>query len=259
MPRKLDLKDTTFLIIVRIDSKERYENLETVTRYITCYFETNVLILEADKTQQAAMDNRENVQYQFVWDEDDIFHSTKYRNMLLKQCTTKYFVNYDTDVILPFHQIKEGITVLRENKAEFVFPYDGRFYNIHTILRKLFIKKMSTTLLSDHLYLGNLWFPNSVGGVCMSNTAIYRQCGWENENIHGWGPDDKERFQRVKRLNYTIQRIPGPLFHLHHPRDANSFFANQHIAIKNQIEYLKICSMPIQQLQQYVGSWKWTK
>ena len=49
---KTDLTDVTFLIPVRIVSKERFENFILVLKYLNKFFKLTVTVLEADKSEK---------------------------------------------------------------------------------------------------------------------------------------------------------------------------------------------------------------
>jgi hypothetical protein len=46
---KIDLKDVTFVIPVRIDCIERLENIFLIIDYLYSLFDTNIIVLESDK------------------------------------------------------------------------------------------------------------------------------------------------------------------------------------------------------------------
>ena len=46
---KLDLKDVTFTIPVRIESEDRKRNLKTVIQYMVHHLDTNIIILVWDQ------------------------------------------------------------------------------------------------------------------------------------------------------------------------------------------------------------------
>ena len=43
---KHDLKDITFTIPVRIDSKDRFDNIHYIIDYLTANFDTNIIVFE---------------------------------------------------------------------------------------------------------------------------------------------------------------------------------------------------------------------
>lgn len=82
MMKKVDFKDLTFLIPVRLDSIIRLENLLASIDSINETFATNVYVLEScsykNKLLERILPN--NVKYVFIEDKDPIFYRTYYLN-----------------------------------------------------------------------------------------------------------------------------------------------------------------------------------
>ncbi|MGV8137962.1 MAG: hypothetical protein AB2L20_22355 [Mangrovibacterium sp.] len=74
--QKIDLKDVTFLIPIRIDSSQRLENILAVLRFLHSYFHTSVFVLEADVREQVRVPD--SIRKWFVKDHDPVFHRTHY-------------------------------------------------------------------------------------------------------------------------------------------------------------------------------------
>jgi hypothetical protein len=72
---KIDLRDITFVIPVRIESIERLENLQSVTDYILRYSLTNIFILEAAPRNNGFLRKclSPEIEIYFVEDNDTIF------------------------------------------------------------------------------------------------------------------------------------------------------------------------------------------
>ena len=45
----IDFKDTTFIVPVRFDSEDRYNNFKVSMDYILRNFDTNIIVLDSDK------------------------------------------------------------------------------------------------------------------------------------------------------------------------------------------------------------------
>ncbi|GHU91936.1 hypothetical protein FACS1894155_12040 [Bacteroidia bacterium] len=77
---KINLTDLTFLILVRLDSIQRLENIKMVTDSLLKYFDTNIYVLEADVYNNDILKNQLNrkIRYQFMEDKDPILHKTRY-------------------------------------------------------------------------------------------------------------------------------------------------------------------------------------
>ena len=86
---KYDMKDLTVLIPIRVESLVRLENVLAVIRYLRKYFETNIMVLEADKRNNGVLCSLlpQNVDYIFVPDNDPVFYRTKYINQMTRKAT----------------------------------------------------------------------------------------------------------------------------------------------------------------------------
>lgn len=255
---RIDLQDVTFIIPVRIDSEDRLENLNIVTRYLTKHFWTNILVIEADdipRVNDARLS--EGVEYLFVQDDSRILHRTRYLNLGIKKSQTAIVSIYDTDVLMPYQQILKAVKNIRAGQATMAYPFDGRFINIDR--RNVGDLKRS---LSCNGLMGLAAHANcietSYGGCCFIDRAIYQSCGLENEHFKTWGPDDIERAKRIQILGYQLKRVAGPLFHLNHYRGRSST-PPPHQIFENDKEYIKICNFRKPELEKYITTWEWAQ
>lgn len=242
---------------IRIDSKERKRNLDTVLQSLLELTSAYIIILEADKDQKYFYAKMiERVKYIFIEDDNLIFHRTRYLNQLLRMSETDIVGIWDTDVLFDKEQIEKA-TIEIQNGATLCYPYDGRA----VFIEEQESEEIRTDVLlflscnSKKSYLPFLARP-SVGGAFMVNKWRYIENGGENENFYGWGPEDAERFKRMEILKEPISRIPGFLYHLYHPRGINSTFGFDDRGKNNIKEFLKICKMNIYQLREYIKTWK---
>lgn len=242
---KLDLTDVTFLIRLRIDSMQRFENTNTVIRFITSHFKTNISILEVDGEQQyfpEIMVN--NVRYRFVEDKNEIFHKTRWANQMISDASTPYVAVWDADAIATPEQVVEAVEKLRTGEAVMCFPYNGRFYSCDKISTDLYKTFHDIEVLNKNILVMQLMHGyHSSGGAFIVNRKQYIAAGGENENIYGWGLEDAERLKRMETLNLPVFKSKGPLFHLWHPKVKNSWFANAEIERQNRRELLKTCKI----------------
>ncbi|SMO70819.1 N-terminal domain of galactosyltransferase [Saccharicrinis carchari] len=252
--------ELTIVIPVRIDCKERKENLDIVLFSILETTSAFIIILEADSKRQYFFKEREDrIKYVFIHDDNPILHRTHYLNKLLKMSETDKVGIWDTDVILNAKQIKDGINAIN-NGITLCYPYDGRF---------LFLgAKQSNQVRYNMTSFLNLTDENttdvptalgrpSVGGAFIVNKDRYLQAGGENENFYGWGPEDAERLKRMEILQEPIARIKGPLFHLYHPRGINSACGYTERDKNNVNELIKVCSMKTAEMHDYIDTWTW--
>ncbi|WP_035141048.1 galactosyltransferase-related protein [Flavobacterium daejeonense] len=224
---KVNLKDVTFLIPVKVDSVIRIENLLATVNYIIKNFNTNIIVTEIAKYNNHILGKvlNRNINYIFVEDKDPIFHRTKYLNRFANEVETPFIAIWDADVIIDKRQIMDAVFKLRKDEADIAYPYDGRFYDTSPIIRDLFLIKQRISIL--HKYANRMFLPygsNHKGGAFIANTKKYRIAGMENENFYGWGPEDFERYERWYNMGFMISFITGGLYHLTHPRDINGKF-----------------------------------
>lgn len=222
---KLNLKDVTFLIVIRLDSIQRLENVVAITDLLVSYFDTNILVVESDvycnNFTQRLLDKK--VEYHFVEDKDPVFYRTKICNVFAKNVITKYISIWDADVIPDKLSIYESIQCLRSNQFDVAFPYNGYCFDVSPILRKLFLKSRKFSILQKQKKKMSLLYNHSlVGGGFFIDREKYIDAGMENENYYGWGNEDFDRFVRWKTKKYKIKRIDECLFHLSHPRTENT-------------------------------------
>lgn len=245
---KINLKDTTFVIPIRIDSIIRLENLILTLYYLESNFDTNIIIVEASPYNNKIIENLigENIRYLFYEDHDPIFYRTKYLNHASVQVLTDIIGVWDADVVIDSKQVVEAVEKIRQQECEVAYPYDGNFLDVSHILRNIYYKERDIGFLEKNktkmrLLYSSMKKADAVGGAFLASTKKYLLAGAENELFYGWGPEDAERFWRWKGLGYKIFRSRGCLFHLSHPRDINggvnisSFSMNHKSAIVNLI------------------------
>lgn len=224
---KMNLEDLTFLMPLKVDSVIRIENLLAGIRYLQRHFKTHIVVLEVgyyDNGLLRKLLNRD-VKYIFIEDRDPVFHRTKYRNLIAKRVETPFLAVWDVDVLVDKKQIIEAMEKLRYGEADFVYPYDGKFYDTSSIIRTLYMKKQQMKILhQNRMRMELIYGENHKGGAFFARTDKYHLSGMENENFYGWGEEDFERYNRWMILGLNISRVSGCMYHLSHPRDINGRF-----------------------------------
>ena len=221
--------NTTFLILVRLDTIERIENLLAATKFLTQNLETTIAVLECAQLNNGLLKNLldKTIHYTFQEDHDPILYRTKYLNQMIRSVETPFVAVWDTDVIVPVSQIAKAVEMLQNGEANFVYPYEKQFLDTSPILRKLFLETGNIDVLEQNVKkMKEMYLPNPVGGAFLANVEAYKASGLENEDFYGWGMEDGERYHRWENQGYKIKRVPGPLFHLSHGRGINSVFHN---------------------------------
>lgn len=239
---KTNLKNVTFLFLIRLDSIQRLENIINVTNQIYKYFDTNVSVLEVDYYQNNILHRLLNkrIHYSFIVDKDNILHRTKYYNIMIQETTTPYLALWDTDIVIDKVPIINAIESLKKG-SDVVYPYNGICYDVPHIIREWFLEKNDIRFLyKQQSKMVPLYDTSLVGGALFIEKDKFIYCGKENENHYGWGNDDFDRYYRFTTLGMKIHRVDSPLFHLSHPRISNSGFRSSFHQYKTQSEIYKI-------------------
>lgn len=227
--RKYDLKDTTFIIPIRIDTIDRLENLHFTISHLLKNFSTNILIWEADVRSKVKLLKKlpKDVNLIFNVDYDRIFYRTKFINKAVLSVDKPYIAIWDADVIASSMQIITAVELLRDNKADFVYPYTDRMLNVPSYVKNIFADKPQIPILDNfNQAYYEMYGPKCVGGGFIANREKYIEAGMENENFYGWGIEDGERIRRWLKLDYKIERVEGVLYHFDHSRGVNSIMHN---------------------------------
>lgn len=241
----------TIVFPVRIDSEERLVNLHTALRHLTG-LGCRIIVLEADGTPALKAEAwPENVEYTFVKDTSAVFHRTRYINELLHMADTDIVAVWDTDVLVDYTQIYEAVYNILEG-CTIAYPYNGLFIMLN--------EQMSVNMRTNpdleylrHLRLSPFLRRKQCGGAYLVHRLRYLQCGGENERFTGWGPEDAERFRRVRILGHKVAWTKdGQLYHLHHPRGANSDYQSEADGDRLRREFIRICSMDKETLTNYL-------
>ncbi|MDL2277482.1 hypothetical protein LJC57_02710 [Parabacteroides sp. OttesenSCG-928-G07] len=230
---KTNLKDTTFIIPVRVDSMIRLENLILTVECIQKDFDTNIVVLEAASYNNGVIQSQlKDITYWFLEEKDPVFYKTKYFNKMAKEVKTELIALWDVDVILEPEQIIDSVEQLRNGNCDIAYPYDGDFLDTSDILRNHYWIYRDIEFLKRHKDKMNSLYSvegviGAVGGAIFTKTANYLQSGMDNEEFYGWGLEDGERHYRWIEFDYTIYRSKDCCFHLSHPRDLNGSFRSE--------------------------------
>ena len=253
---KKDLSEITFTIPVRIDSKDRYENLICIINYLLLGGATNIIVYENGPEINKFVYVHKHVKI-IREVNNGPFHRTQYLNKMAKLATTKLIANYDCDVMFPYKQLHKAYDILLNDEADIVFPYDGLFVNIP---RHLLKDKASCVHEANVECLKPDDYPNfgknSMGGALFWKRDVFIKGGMENENFISWGAEDWERIRRFTKLGYRIGRVKGPLYHIDHSRTQDSNESNPYYQ-RNVVEFQKVDAMNKEQLESYIKTWPW--
>lgn len=245
--KKIDLSDTTFMIPLTYDHKDRLENVNLNVRFLCQYFDCKIIIGEniSDRFKHLG---GEYMKFNYVG-----FHRTKMLNKMAEKSTTPIIANWDADVFVSPFQILMAVEKIRSG-ADMVYPYDGNFVKVTRRPYMLILDK-SNDLAQAVAGKSFVSDPGSFGGAIFFKKTSYFEGGGENENFISWGPEDHERYVRFTKLGYKVERIKGSIYHLEHYRGTNSSYRTPFKA-KNKREYEHIASLSAEDLKEYINTWK---
>jgi hypothetical protein len=252
---KIQLKDITFIIPVRIDSNDRLENFNAVYNYLSKNFDTNIIVYESDSYSKLKNIVKNDVTFIYEKNESEVFHRTKYLNYMLNMVTTTITANYDVDIILPIESYIKARDHIVNDEIELLYPYQKGAFQ-HKINNNGRVKLLETnsieSLNNDDFTQKNV---SSECGHCQFfNTTSYKKYGWENENFISYGPEDYERYFRFNKFKRKIIYMSGCyVYHMEHYRGNNSTKGNPHFN-DNENLYNTIKNMTETELIEYYNN-----
>lgn len=250
-----NLKETTFIIPVCIESQDRLNNSITVLGYLNHHFNTNIIIHELvnGETKLPFLNDFKNLNITHILEQSDMstYHRTRQLNMMLDLVETKVVVNYDIDVLLPVESYIKCVDMILIDNSDVVYPYgDGEYQKrvFTSFNRDNFNFDLNNIKDGDY----NLW--NAKYGHCFFiNTKKYKQCGGENELFIAYGPEDTERYVRFNKIGYKVDRVNDIVYHLEHYRTPFSNSNNRYFD-ENIFLFKKISNMTKEEIINYYNS-----
>lgn len=234
------------LIPLYVDHEDRLDNLKIIIKTLKEYGIDSIHVREYYK-EEAQYDGAD-CNYSSVKLTEDNFNKMRCVNEMVGDCKHDALAIYDVDVIIFKKDIKLSLEMLKED-CDFVYPYNGKFYNIP----KIHIQKFLNTRKID-LNDCELCNPNSYGGCVIFNKKIFIEGGMCNPNFKNVGFDDNEIQLRFERLGYIMGRTDSPLLHLDHYRSETSVEKSPHLDYNMGI-YNHIRTCPIDKLRSEIKSW----
>ena len=259
MIEKVDLKDCTFGVNIRFATEDRKRNIKLVIEHLLKYLNTNIIVIEEATTsyfpeiiKTISGWNEDDCRYIFLHSDDEYMGKTKCFNKIFELAKTPIYALHDADVVCDPEMYFNCAETIRNNKGKICQPFDGSFRNVPESL----INEFSISL--DHNIFTNqnteYYSYDCPGGSIFIESETFDRCGWENENMKGWGYDDNERLTRYKKLGYEVLRVSGTMYHLNHERTKNSQETEQTTINKN--EYRRIKKLTKEELLIEISTWK---
>ncbi len=260
---KINLKDATFIIPVRIESDDRLRNVITTLCFLMSNFDTNIIVHEVDSQSIFEKDALPQIEEYLendisslthIFEQSDLpaFHRQRVLNDMLMMTTTSVVVNYDCDILLPIESYVSAYNLILSKECDVVYPYGYGDYQ-----KQIFADDELVSDFLNHdfdfkiLETKSKIFMSQYGFVQFFNRQVYIDGGMENENFVAYAPEDVERFYRFATLGYNVSRVDSMVYHLEHKRTENSWINNPHMQTNNH-EWEKIQKMKSEELKNYI-------
>ena len=261
--KRYDLKKCTFIIPLRIETKDRMRNIVTTLIYLTRIFDTNIIVKEVDKEsiylrevkplleEALKPEMLSCINHIFEQSDEFTFHRTKILNDMLWMVDTPVVANYDSDIILPLESyinatnmiIKEWVHPDAEGgiPVKIVYPYGFGNYQWQCHVGDNEVTNFINSGFNFEYFNGHMRQWDAKYGFCQFFcTDTYKKFGGENENFIAYGYEDDERYFRFNMLS-SVARLNEYVYHLEHGRTKNSWFNNPYCEDNKKIwEELKV-------------------
>ena len=270
---KHDLKDTTFIIPVRIESEDRIRNIITVLCYLLDNFDAKVILKEVDQEPifeeellpqitEYVGDSIKNLTHVFEQSDDPVFYRMQILNEMIDMADTPVIANYDGDVLFKPETYVNSVKMI-EDGYDIVYPYGFGEYQKQVFADDELVSEfLSNDCDFSILDSKSKMYDAQYGHVQFLNRKSYIEAGMENENFRGSSPEDKERHYRFEKMGYKIGRIDDEVYHLEHSRGRNSWphsIEGNPYMRENFGVWERIQEMTGEELKEYYSSQKYLK
>lgn len=267
--KKYDLSDVTFTIPVMYDHQDRKQNVDLNVCLLQRVFNTSIVIGERTEPGSGIDGCKFMYMGQFCYYmafQLPNFHRTWMLNRLAHLAHTPIIANWDADVSVPEVQVMVAVEMIRKDRMDGAYPFDGRFARVP---RNPYFKILEKELDLGTVFKGvastfkggqGLTGSNSVGGAVFWNRKKFFEGGGENELFISHAPEDAERWERMKFLGYRVGRIIGHLFHMDHWVGPNSSGEHPDMPENRRIlaEFRAIIAAgDVEKMWEYVKAWPW--
>lgn len=224
---RFDLRDVTFVIPVYADSPDRVRNLRAVLAHLNRHADSTILVLEDVKDGRrvpAEWTARDGLAFAYeavAGNDCPYFHKTWMLNRGAALSKTEIVALWDADVIADPAQIVQARDAIAGGQ-EAAYAYNGLSIDVGGAQLDALLATLDPERLDGFAEANAVFGIDAAGGALLLTKRVLAQAGGYNENIVCWGLEDREFLLRLQVLGIAPQRIPGPLWHLHHARTANS-------------------------------------
>jgi len=259
-----DGSDLSVVLPVRIEHRDRQENLETVLRYFARFFAASqIVVVESDAEPcLERLGVAQNGVYRFLAGaHDGHLHKTKLLNLGARLAERPLVAFYDTDVLFRPEAIQAVLQGLRNRTSlAFGIPYNGVQLDVRgpdkaRLCRdfdfSIFPCLETAALHANYGHDAVCWNPEGVGGATFFKRQVYLDAGGYNERFMGCYWEDYEIVARFTIMGYPPFRISDAnLYHLYHER--TNLGQQDPLWYANEAEYNRVLAMSPDELRTYI-------
>lgn len=248
----INLKQTTFISAIQVESFDRINNVKTVLNYLNHHLHTNFIIYNNGIEEDLSfLEDYENLNLKIIHrGKRGIFHRTKFLNECLVNVKTPVVCNYDIDVIFDkkIYNLAERMVLTKEADIVYPFPIGNAQIRVHQDFnREELFKSMDLKSIHDSGKCSP--YSTFCGHAFFADTKKYQQVGGENEKFVSYGPEDRERLIRFEKLGLSIKRInDGVVYHFEHERTHDSSTGNPFFQMNSE-EFNRVSNMTSEQIR----------
>ena len=221
------MNESTALFALYIESTDRLANATRTLKFLLQNLQgIRVIVVEVGRPKLTALVQRLNenyngrIDYEYIADENPIFHRTKYLNVGLRKVQTKVVIIHDIDCILPVEAYEEAERMILGGEFQIVSPFSnppGVYYVPQDMADELLdlTKHDSVLKTCRRGFAGN-------GFVIFFDSEAYARNGGEDESFFSWTCEDDSRLHCNRKMGLTYGRVQGHVFHCEHFRGVNS-------------------------------------
>ena len=231
------MKDLTYIIPTRIESEDRLKNIITSVTYLLKNIpEAKVIVKEV--AEQNTFKFRalpeikkyveiDNLTHIFEQSSDELFYKTRILNDLILLAKTNVICSHDVDVVYPIKSHQAAYDLIKEDKADFVYPYGCGVYQYQVdypieVFTSFLESGFDMRVIVPHCRTES----STIGWTQFYSKEQVINGGMWNENFLSWGAEDCEFYFRFNALGYRVARVNDWIWHFEHSRSHNSHYHN---------------------------------
>ena len=231
------MKDLTYIIPTRIESEDRLKNIITSVTYLLKNIpEAKVIVKEV--AEQNTFKFRalpeikkyveiDNLTHIFEQSNDELFYKTRILNDLILLAKTNVICSHDVDVVYPIKSHQAAYDLIKEDKADVVYPYGCGVYQYQVdypieVFTSFLESGFDMRVIVPHCRTES----STIGWTQFYSKEQVINGGMWNENFLSWGAEDCEFYFRFNALGYRVARVNDWIWHFEHSRSHNSHYHN---------------------------------